>query len=70
MTKIMKLLRLDGPFSSTARLGSNPAFDPEVFDFTEYLGGRLGVDADAAAEVLGHWLQTYEPLKAEAASKR
>lgn len=64
MTKIMKLLRLGGPLpSTTATLGSNQAPDPECFDFTEYLGVRLGVNAEAAAEVLTHWLQTYEPLK-------
>lgn len=40
---------------------SNGAFDPECFEFTTYLGRRLGVDSELAAELLGQWLRTYEP---------
>ena len=40
---------------------SNSAFDPECFEFTTYLGRRLGVDSELAAELLGQWLRSYEP---------
>lgn len=36
------------------------AFDPNSFDFTSYLGRRLGVSPVLAAELLGSWLKTYE----------
>jgi hypothetical protein len=41
------------------------AFDPACFDFTAYVGRRLGVEPPLAGEVLGEWLRNYEPTPAE-----
>jgi hypothetical protein len=37
------------------------AFDPACFDFSAYLGRRLGVTRGLASELLGEWLKSYEP---------
>jgi hypothetical protein len=36
------------------------AFEAGGFDFSTYLGRRLGVDTELASEVLGYWLLHYE----------
>jgi len=40
-----------------ARMDADPPSD-----FLTYLGGRLGKDGEAAAQLLGEWLSTYEPM--------
>jgi hypothetical protein len=37
------------------------AFHGESFDFTAFLGRRLGVSNELAGELLGTWLKRYQP---------
>jgi hypothetical protein len=55
------------PFVDPQQLGrsADSAFDPACFDFTAYMGRRLGVEPPLAGEVLGAWLRNYEPTAAE-----
>jgi hypothetical protein len=43
---------------------ADPSFDPECFDFVEYVARRRGLPREEAAAVVRTWLMTYEPSEA------
>jgi hypothetical protein len=43
---------------------ADPAFDPECFDFVEYVAWCRGLQREEAAGAVRTWLMTYEPSEA------